>query len=1024
MPGRRGPDESRVAPPDFGLVPRATVGGMLRTASVRHMRVLSSAIFALPLFLPSPGRAAPPPPSALRGFLADVWQAEDGLPHNAVQAIVQTRDGYLWLGTPTGVARFDGVRFTPFRPPELTHHNIHALLEDRDGALWIGTYGGGLYRYDGLRVEAFGPAEGLGSALVRTLFQDGDGRLWVGTHGGGLSVRDGQRFRTVRAADGLTNDTVRAVYEDGRGRLWIGTNAAGLNLWSAGRLTGYAVKEGPLAPYTPGDAVSNDNVLALWADTAGTLWIGTDGGGLWRLRDGRIERHAARDALGINGVRRLLADGEGRLWIGTDGAGLDLLRDGALEALTSAEGLPSDIVLSLFQDSEHNLWVGTRDGLLRLKQRKVEVYGVRDGLANDFVTALWESRRGAFWVGTRAGIDLFDAVRGRARPGARRATNGVVSLLEDGGGGVWIGTRSGLLSLDRDGRHLTEYGTAQGLPSTHVSALAEARGGGVWVATRSGLVHIHDGVVRPDAIDQVQGAELTAVMETLDGTLWVGTDRRGLAARHQGRWRSWGIAEGLPHLTVNALSHDGESLWIATMGGLARLRAGEVHRYTTAQGLPSNQVLATLDDERGNLWLTSPRGIARVERTSFDEIDAGRARQVRLSSYGKADGLRTSECNGAVHPSVWRGRDGRLWFATVKGLAVIDPARIPSNPKPPPVAVEEVSADGEVLPRGGAGPLPPGVKRLEFHYTAPSFSSPEKVRFRYKLEGFDPEWIEAGGRRVAYYTNLPPGAYRFRVLANNEDGEWNRSGASYDLALRAHFHRTPAFWAACVVSAAVLVLALYRLHIRHVRAEFAAVLAERSRIAREIHDTLAQSFVGIGVQLETVAKMQSVSMEVARQHLDRARILVRSSLADARRTVWALRAQALEEADLGAALEAVAGQLSGDTDIAVRVSGRRRRLPADIENNLLRIGQEALANAVRHAQARTVRVELSFADGHVRLRVADDGRGFDVDHAAQALSGHFGLAGIRERVHHLRGELSLLSRSGGGAEVVVEVPVA
>jgi signal transduction histidine kinase len=516
---------------------------------------------------------------------------------------------------------------------------------------------------------------------------------------------------------------------------------------------------------------------------------------------------------------------------------------------------------------------------------------------------------------------------------------------------------------------------------------------------------------------------LTAVVEDPRGTLWVGTEERGVAGRVEGTWQWWGPGEGLPHPTVTSLSHDGESLWITTSGGLARLRGGALYRYTTEDGLPSNQVLSAVDDGRGSLWLASTRGVARVEKASLDARDAGGGR-VNAILYAKTDGLRSSECNGGGQPAAWRTRDGRLWFATVKGLATIDPSRIPSNPQPPPVRIEEVRADGEELPRSAARALPPGVKRLEFHYTALSFASPDKVLFRYMLEGFDREWIEAGARRVAYYTNLPAGAYRFRVLASNEDGVWNTAGDGYDFSLRAHLHRTPGFWAACLAAGAVLALALYRLHIRRVRARFAAVLAERSRIAREIHDTLAQSFVGIGVQLETVAKMQSVSMEVARQHLDRARILVRSSLAEARRTVWALRSQALEESDLAGALQAVAAQLSGETEIAVEVTGRRRRLPMEVENNLLRIGQEALANAVRHAQARQVRVEIGFGEGVVRLRVSDDGRGFDVERAAQAVSGHFGLAGIRERVHHLGGELSLLSRSGGGAEVVVEVPVA
>jgi signal transduction histidine kinase/ligand-binding sensor domain-containing protein len=963
-----------------------------------------------------------PDSGGLSAYLSDVWQTEDGLPHNAVQAIVQTRDGYLWLGTPGGLVRFDGVRFRVFNQGELKHNNVHALVEDGDGSLWIGTYGGGLHRYDGSRFEPLGAAEGIASALIRSLHRDRHGRLWVGTHDGGVSFRDGARFRTLRVGDGLSNDTVRVVYEDRRGRVWIGTNAGGLNLWDGGRLSAYAVKQGPLSRYGSADALSNDNVLALWEDAKDTLWIGTDGGGLWRLREGRIEAQAAREVLGIDGVRQLLEDRSGRLWIGTDGGGLDLFRDGRFEAFSSRDGLPSDIVLALLEDRERNLWVGTRDGLLRLKHRKFRVYGVRDGLANDFVTAVHESRDGRLWVGSRAGLDRFDTDSGRAagaNPGPRDT---VLSILEDETGALWIGTRSGLLRSE-NGR-TTEYRTAEGLPSEYVAALAPGRGGVVWAGTRRGLVQIRDGRVRSAPRGPNAPFDVTAVHEQADGTVWVGTESHGLFRLQAGEWRSWGTGDGLAHPTVTSLSDDGESLWITTPSGLGRLRDGRLRRYTVAEGLPSNQLLAAVDDGRGHLWLSATGGVARVEKRSFDDVDLRRADRLSATSYGKTDGLRSSECNGAGQPAAWRGRDGRLWFATVKGLAVIDPARIPSNPEPPPVLIEEVRADDVLLPPAHANGLSPGRRRLEFHYTALSFFSPEKVRFRYKLEGFDRDWIEAGARRVAYYTNLPAGAYRFRVTASNEDGVWSTEGASYDFSLRAHFYRTPLFWAGCLAGAGLLGFGFYRLRMREITAQFAAVLAERNRIAREIHDTLAQSFVGIGVQLETVAKLQPISPEVARAHLDRARILVRSSLAEARRSVWALRSQALETADLGGALAEVAEQLSGETEVAVQVSGRRRRLPVEVETNLLRIGQEALANAVRHAHAQQVRVELCYGDGRVRLSVRDDGRGFDVEQAGQAAGGHFGLAGIRERVHNLGGELSLLSRSGQGAEVVVEVPVA
>ena len=420
--------------------------------------------------------------------------------------------------------------------------------------------------------------------------------------------------------------------------------------------------------------------------------------------------------------------------------------------------------------------------------------------------------------------------------------------------------------------------------------------------------------------------------------------------------------------------------------------------------------------------MTSEVGIFRVEKQSFDDVDAGRRPHLALTAYAKHDGLKTSESNSSGQPGVSRGPDGRIWFATMKGLAMIDPARIPSNQQPPPVLIEQVRVDDAPVALGNAPVLIYGAKRLDFHYTALSFSSPSRVRFRYKLEGFDDEWIDAETRRIAYYTNIPPGQYRFRVIAGNEDGIWNEDGAAADVVFGARFYQTALFWTGCVAVLGAGTFAVYRLRVRRLKAQFAVILAERSRIARDIHDTLAQSLVGIAVQLDTVAKMQATRPNEAQQRLDRARILVRSSLEEARRSVWNLRSQALEQAALPEALQNVAEQLSGDHAVAVHVSGSRRRLPGDVEENLLRIAQEAVTNAVRHARAQSIVIDLAFGDGRIRLSVRDDGRGFDVESIA-GCGGHFGVAGIRERVHHLGGELSLTSQIGGGAEVVVDVAV-
>jgi signal transduction histidine kinase/ligand-binding sensor domain-containing protein len=982
------------------------------------------AVLALALHMSLAGVPATSAPSdvadTLNRYLPKVWQTEDGLPQNAIQAITQTRDGYLWFGTPAGLVRFDGVRFTVFNQGQLQNNNIHALLEDRAGRLWIGTYGGGLYQYAAGRFVLFGPESGLQNKFIRTLYEARDGTIWVGTNGGAALYGADSRFHPLQSQDGLTSDTVRVIYDDPHGCVWIGTNAGGLNCWANNTVRGYALKAGRLTPYKAADAVSNDNVLAIVRDRHDRLWIGSDGGGLWQLQSDGVDR-LVHQAAELNGVRRLFEDGAGNLWIGTDGRGLHRLRNQRLESFTSREGLPNDIVLDVFEDRERNMWVGTREGLLSLRRGKFLVYTTRDGLANDFVTALHQSRDGAMWVGTRLGLDRIE--HGRAMPAAfssRLPRDIVLSLLEDSAGVLWVGTRHGLYFI-KSGRTRV-LSTADGLRGNYVAALAQARGGGIWVGTRSGLDFVKDGRIGPAIAPLPIRADVTAIHESQDGTVWVGTDRAGVLQLEHGQWQQFGTADGLRHATVTAVADDAEDVWITTRQGLARITKGKMRRYTREHGLPSNQLFAVVDDGRGYVWLTSYVGIFRVAKQSFDDVDAGRRDHLALTAFDKNDGLKSSEPNNGGQPPVWHGTDGRVWFATVKGLAVIDPAHIPSNPQPPLVLIEQVRVDDTPVPLGDARMLPSGSKRVEFHYTALSFSSPSRVRFRYKLEGFDDAWIDAEARRVAYYTNIPPGNYRFRVTASNEDGVWSEAGAATTVVFGARFYQTALFWMGGVGVLGVAALGVYRLRVRRLEAQFAAVLAERTRIARDIHDTLAQSLVGIAVQLDTVAKMQPTRPEEAQQRLNRARILVRSSLAEARRSVWNLRSQALEDADLPEALQQIAEQLSGDHEVTVHVIGVRRRLPGDVEDNLLRIAQEALTNAVRHAQAQSISIDLKFGEGHVRLSVRDDGCGFDVESIARC-GGHFGVAGIRERVHHLGGELSLTSQVGHGAEVVVEVAV-
>jgi signal transduction histidine kinase len=475
---------------------------------------------------------------------------------------------------------------------------------------------------------------------------------------------------------------------------------------------------------------------------------------------------------------------------------------------------------------------------------------------------------------------------------------------------------------------------------------------------------------------------------------------------------------------VLSLYEDREGdLWIGTTGGLSRYRDGQFASYTTADGLFDDVIFQILEDDAGNLWMGCNKGVFRVSKSELDDFAEGRRKSIASISYGTADGMSSRECNGGIQPAGWKSRDGRLWFPTIKGAVVIDPNKLRINQQPPPVVVEQVIVDGQAVSPTADLRLEAGARRLEFHYTGLSFLSPEKVRFKYKLEGYDNEWIDAGTRREAVYNNLAPGSYTFRVMACNNDGVWNETPASFGFYLKPRFYQTYWFYLACAVALSLIVWMLYRLRIRQMRARFLAVLAERNRIAREIHDTLAQGFVGIGLQLEAVKASLVDPPETARQHLDMAGSLVAHSLAEARQTVWNLRSQSLEDGPLSKALSTLMKQLTEGASIDSRiiVSGAERRLSHRIENNILRIGQEAIINAVKHARAQKIEIELHFDARSLALRVCDDGRGFDIEKAPSANEGHFGLTGMRERAGQIGGRLQINSSSGSGTEITLTV---
>jgi ligand-binding sensor domain-containing protein/signal transduction histidine kinase len=772
---------------------------------------------AVALLLLAAPAAALDPDLAISQYSHRAWQAEaveGSLPQSSVFSIRQTHDGYLWLGTQEGVARFDGARFKVFNvqnTDQIRHNDVWTLLEDLDGALWIGTRGGGLTRLkDGVFVN-FGKEQGLSGDAIHALWQTPDGSLWIGTRGSGLNRYKEGVVTTFTAAQGLPSDTIYALYGDRNGALWIGTDGGGIAL----------LRDGVFTPLTTKQGLSNDTVYAILEDRHGSIWIGT-GAGLNRWRDGQLTVFRTADGLSSDIIRSLHEDRDGNLWIGTDGGGLNRYARGRFSSFTTRQGLSSDNVGAIFEDREGSLWIGTdAGGLNRLKDNKFVSYTTLEGLPNDNARSIIEGADGAIWIGTFGGLARYH--EGAFRTYDRRdglSGDVVLSLAVTRDGAVWAGTLGAGLNRLSQGT-FTHYGKPQGLSHETVLALLEDSTGTLWAGTRSGgLNRFENGRFRAFTTADGLGAnDVRYLLEARGGGLWIATLGGGLNRMKDGAFQVIGKRDGLSSDLVLSVHEDADgTVWAGTFGGgLNRLKDGRITAYTERDGMLGDDVFQILDDGRGHLWLSSNHGVARVARRELDDFAAGRINRLHPVVYGVADGMRSAECNGAHQPAGWRARDGRLWFPTIRGVTTVDPDRMPINALPPPVLVEELRVNGVEVPLTGNLELPPGRSRVDFAFTALSLLAPESVKFRYRLEGFDEDWVQAGAARSASYTNLPPGAYTFRVAAANNDGVWNDQGAALAFRLKPTFYQHRAFYAVYLAALALAVAAGMRVQRRRVR---------------------------------------------------------------------------------------------------------------------------------------------------------------------------------------------------------------
>ncbi len=748
------------------------------------------------------------PRKAVTQYGHQTWQTDNGLPQNAVTAILATRDGYLWIGTQGGLARFDGLRFTTFHRGNtegFKDNFISCLAEDEEGRLWIGTRGG-LLQYDEGRFTAFSTAQGLPIDYIRALYVDHNNRLWIGTYGGGLSYLHEDRFHTFTTEDGLSHNLVRAIHEGQDGRLWVGT-AEGLN----------CLEDNEFSSYTFSDSPSANSVRSIYEDRRGVLWIGTNGGGLYRLEEGRFENPERYEELSNDVVWSILEDRDHNLWIGT-GDGLKRIdQSGVVSTLRSGSGLSHNLVGPLFEDAEGNLWVGTRMGLDVLRDGKFTMYTTQEGLPDDFIRSVYEDRAGTLWVGTGAGglarlrrneFEVLTTREGLAHMEVR-------SLVEDRDGGLWVGTRQGLTRFSNGSAE--SYGRAEGLTHEYINVVYVDSRDDLWIGTSGGGLFRRRGNGPVESIvldDEPTTRVVRCILEDSRGRMWIGTEG-GLQKLEGDEIIRYTEEDGLSNDFIFALHEDADGmLWVGTAYGLNCYDNGKIDAFTSQDGLLEEVVFQILEDDQNNLWLSGGRGVSRIGRRQLLEFARDRARKLTPVTYGRVDGLHASECNGGTQPAGWKTRDGRLWFPTVEGLASIEPDRIQINHRSPRVVIEKLTVGDEAFDPVAGHRFPTSRTALEISYTGLSFIAPEKIKFKYRLAGFDEDWIDAGTRREAFYTNIPPGEYVFQVLASNNDGVWSDEGPSFAFVVEPPFYRTSLFYAVTAVLFVMLGVGAHRIRMK------------------------------------------------------------------------------------------------------------------------------------------------------------------------------------------------------------------
>lgn len=961
---------------------------------------------------PRPSRAEIPP-TLTSSATSRIWRAQNGLPDQTVQAFAQTSDGYLWIATKGGLLRFDGAQFISFdhaNTPLLSENSINCLLAGKDGRLWIGTEGGGLYEYHAGTFRSIHTVDGRSDSFIRVIFEDSRGRIWVGGDQG-LYRLSGTHLTRFDGLGDVPAIFVRSITEDSRGNLWIGGTLL-LRISSAGRVQQIAF------PGTP-----NHNLITSMVSRGGDLWIGTLSGLRVLANDGQIRMVGSRDW----SIGTLLLSSDGALWVGTLGDGVLRYALGNFRRAAGSSFLPSNTVLSIFEDREHNVWLGTQAGMKRLTNSPVKIVPLPGAVDAQYETIYGDSD-GSVWC---AATHLFLIHGNRAEraqiPGLPLGVR-VRTLMRDRSGALWVGTDGEGVFRVAD-QHAVQYAVRNGMSNNFARVLLQAHDGSIWVGTDGGISHITGSAIR--SYNTPQGLayfSVTALLQDARGDLWVATSR-GLSHFRDGRFIEDEAVRTLSREKIWSLAQDEKgAIWIGTSSGLYRYVDQLMTCYTIADGLPSNIIYQVLEDLSGYLWLSSPDGVARVELRALEAERSNLKWPLSIALYSIAQDFGSAVLYSGMQPAGFLDAQGNAWFPSNQGAIRIHAQPIGyAKSDQFPVVVNSILVDGRARATAETIKLAPGTARVEVGFGAIRLRSQEDLRYRYFLQGFDHSWNKASASSLASYTNLPPGTYRLDVQAFEVGAPSAVAQTSFVIVQEPHFYETTWFALICVLIVALLSGAIYKLRMRQVAMRFHAVMDERNRLAREMHDTLIQDCVGISTVLEAISKMDFDNKSFCHELIDHARQQVCVTIDEARAAVWDLRHKSSQSnfSSIQIVVTEMALELQNRSgmNVCCALNGEVYQLPTAAAHELVMIVREALANAAQHSRASQVQVRLEFESKGLSVEIEDDGVGFEEEKCRNYFdSFHYGLRGMKERAEQISAIFNVTSRAGAGTVVRVWLP--